>query len=61
VLGNFAVLLAAAGVFGIDTGWPDFAVALIIAVLALQGAWVLLRHAVAELRSQTHYTIVAAE
>ena len=29
-LGNFAVLLAATGVLGIGTGWPDMVVAVII-------------------------------
>ena len=38
VLGNLAVLLAAVGVFGTGTGWPDVAVAAIMAALALQGA-----------------------
>jgi Co/Zn/Cd efflux system component len=51
VLGNLAVLVAAAGVFGSGTGWPDIAVALIMAGLALQGAWVVLRQALSELRS----------
>jgi Co/Zn/Cd efflux system component len=37
VLGNLAVLLAAAGVFGTGTGWPDIIVAAIMAALALQG------------------------
>jgi hypothetical protein len=35
---NLAVLLAAAGVFGMGTGWPDVIVAVIMASLALQGA-----------------------
>src|SRR4029450_9115269 len=39
VLGNLAVLLAAAGVFGTGSGWPDVIVAAIMAGLALQGAW----------------------
>ena len=39
VLGNLAVLLAAAGVFGTGTGWPDVIVAAIMAGLALQGSW----------------------
>src|SRR6476660_1986972 len=43
VLGNLAVLLAALGVFGTGTGWPDVIVATIMAGLALQGAWVVLR------------------
>src|SRR4029078_7838774 len=38
VLGNLAVLLAALGVFGTGTGWPDVVVAAIMATLALQGA-----------------------
>lgn len=39
VIGNFAVLFAAAGVFGTGKGWPDLAVASIMAILALQGAF----------------------
>jgi Co/Zn/Cd efflux system component len=50
VLGNLAVLLAALGVFGTGTGWPDLAVAVIMAGLALQGATSVLRHGLAELR-----------
>jgi Co/Zn/Cd efflux system component len=51
VLGNLAVLLAALGVFGTGTGWPDVLVAVIMAGLALQGAFVVLTHSRAELRS----------
>ncbi|WP_407119283.1 cation transporter [Bradyrhizobium sp. LMG 9283] len=51
VLGNVAVLLAAAGVFGTGTGWPDVTVAAIMAVLAMQGAFLVIMQAVAELRS----------
>jgi len=50
VLGNLAVLLAAAGVFGTGTGWPDVIVAAIMAGLALQGATIVIRHSVSELR-----------
>jgi Co/Zn/Cd efflux system component len=50
VLGNLAVLLAALGVFGTGTGWPDIIVAAIMAVLALQGAVTVVRHALAELK-----------
>ena len=50
VLGNFAVLLAALGVFGTGTGWPDIVVAAIMATLALQGASVVIRKSLAELR-----------
>jgi Co/Zn/Cd efflux system component len=50
VLGNLAVLLAAAGVFGIGSGWPDVIVAATMAALALQGALVVARQSVGELR-----------
>ena len=50
VLGNLAVLLAALGVFGTGTGWPDVAVALIMAALALQGAYLVLTQSWSELR-----------
>ena len=50
VLGNVAVLLAAVGVFGTGTGWPDIVVAAIMASLALQGAAVVARQAAEELR-----------
>jgi Co/Zn/Cd efflux system component len=50
VLGNLAVLLAALGVFGTGTGWPDVVVAAIMAGLALQGAWTVIRQSVGELR-----------
>lgn len=51
VIGNMAVLLAAAGVFGTAQGWPDAVVAGIMSGLALQGAWVSVRLALAELKS----------
>ena len=50
VLGNLAVLLAALGVFGTGTGWPDIIVAAIMATLALQGATLVVRQSLAELR-----------
>lgn len=52
VLGNLAVLLAAAGVFGTDTGWPDIIVAAIMASLALQGAWLVVQRSLAELHQR---------
>lgn len=48
--GNLAVMLAAAGVFGTGTGWPDVIVAAIMAGLGLQGGWQIIRQARAELR-----------
>jgi Co/Zn/Cd efflux system component len=50
VVGNLAVMLAALGVFGTGTGWPDVIVAAVMGVLALQGAWVVVRQASAELQ-----------
>ena len=49
-LGNVAVLLAALGVFGTGTGWPDVAVAAVMASLALWGASQVIRQALGELR-----------
>jgi Co/Zn/Cd efflux system component len=51
VLGNLAVLLAALGVFGTGTGWPDLIVATVMASLALQGAKIVVRQAAHELQS----------
>jgi Co/Zn/Cd efflux system component len=50
VLGNMAVLLAAAGVFGTGTGWPDVIVAAVMAALALQGSALVIRQSLGELR-----------
>jgi Co/Zn/Cd efflux system component len=50
VVGNVAVLLAALGVFGTGTGWPDIAVAAIMAGLALQGSVTVIKQASAEMR-----------
>ena len=57
VLGNLAVLLAAAGVFGTGTGWPDLIVATMMAGLALQGGVSVIRQSARELR---HTQSVAA-
>lgn len=50
-LGNIAVMLAALGVFGTGSAWPDLLVAAIMAGLALTGAWTVLSHARLELRT----------
>ena len=49
-VGNVAVMLAALGVFGTGSAWPDLLVAGVMGVLALTGAWTVLREARAELR-----------
>src|SRR5438874_5728875 len=52
-IGHLAVLLAAAGVFGTGTGWPDIIVAAIMAALGISGGIQIIRHAVSELRPST--------
>ncbi len=49
-IGNLAVIFAAAGVFATNTGWPDLAVAAIMATLFLHSAIKIIRQAVGELR-----------
>jgi Co/Zn/Cd efflux system component len=52
-LANLAVLLAALGVMGTSQAWPDLAVAAIMAGLALQGGWSVLKQARSEAGSGT--------
>ena len=49
VIANIAVLVAAAGVFGTGTVWPDVAVAAILALLGLSSGRIVLERARAEL------------
>ena len=49
-VGNMAVMLAAAGVLGTGTAWPDLAVAALMAILAISGAATVLRQARGEMR-----------
>lgn len=49
-IGNVAVMLAAVGVFGTGSAWPDLVVAAVMGALALTGAWTVLKQARAELR-----------
>lgn len=39
MIGNVAVMLAAVGVFGTNSGWPDIVVAAIMATLALRASF----------------------
>lgn len=52
-IGNVAVMLAAAGVFGTGSGWPDLVVAVIMAGLALSSGVAIVRQANRELTAQT--------
>jgi Co/Zn/Cd efflux system component len=62
VLGNLAVLLAAVGVFGTGTSWPDVAVAAVMGMLALQGAARVIRQAKSELQRAAHpLTVIGRE
>ena len=49
-LGNLAVVAAALGVFGSGTAWPDLAVAVVMAALALTAARSIIGQAWRELR-----------
>jgi Co/Zn/Cd efflux system component len=50
-IGNVAVVLAAIGVFGTGTGWPDFIVAGLMGGLAISAAITVIRRARTELRT----------
>ena len=51
-IGNVAVMLAAVGVLGTGSAWPDLLVAILMATLALHGGWSVWRQARAELRGE---------
>jgi len=53
-IGNIAVMLAALGVLGTGSGWPDLLVAVGMAALALQGGWQVWRQARGELAGAAH-------
>jgi Co/Zn/Cd efflux system component len=59
-VGNLAVLLAAMGVFGTGTGWPDVMVASIMGALALWGGWQITSQARSELRIERPDRVVMA-
>jgi Co/Zn/Cd efflux system component len=51
-IGNVAVMLAAVGVLGTGSAWPDLAVASLMAALALHGGWTVLSQARGELQTE---------
>ncbi len=53
-IGNLAVMLAALGVFGTGSAWPDLAVAAVMAGLAISGGYAVARQARQELRRAPH-------
>ena len=60
-IGNVAVMLAALGVFGTGTLWPDVVVAIVMAGLGITGGITIIRQARGEIRLATPSQIVAAE
>ncbi len=54
-IGNLAVMAAALGVFGTGSAWPDLAVAVVMALLALSAAVSVVRQARGELRGAAQH------
>ena len=52
-IANIAVILAASGVWASKTGWPDLAVGVVIAGLALISAVTVIRQARGEIKLET--------
>lgn len=59
-IGNIAVMLAAFGVFGTGSGWPDLVVAAVMGVLGVLAAKMVISQASGELRS-TRWFVIAQE
>lgn len=59
-IGNVAVMLAALGVWGTATGWPDLAVAAVMAGLFLSSSGQIIRQALAERREERAHRHPAA-
>lgn len=55
-IGNVAVMLAALGVFGTGSGWPDVVVACIMGLLGITAARTVVRHALAEMRKKAPHS-----
>ena len=55
-IGNVAVLLAAAGVFGTGSAWPDLLIAALLSVLAVTASVQVLRQGIGELRETRQFT-----
>ena len=53
-ISNIAVMIAAVGVMGTRSAWPDLAVAAVMATLALTGGWAVMQHARRELAQENH-------
>jgi len=51
-IGNVAVMLAALGVFGTGSGWPDIVVACVMGLLGISASRTVIKHAQDELRKK---------
>jgi Co/Zn/Cd efflux system component len=60
-IGNVAVMLAAMGVWGTATAWPDLAVAAIMAGIFLTSSVQILRQAWSEYRKERHTSPIVAQ
>ena len=60
-IGNIAVMLAALGVLGTGSAWPDLAVALAMALLAISGGWSVIRQARGEISAVKRDKVEAVE
>lgn len=59
-IGNAAVMLAALGVFGTGSGWPDIVVACVMGVLGITASRTVMRHARAEMRGKASPSLAQA-
>lgn len=50
-IGNIAIMIAASGVFAMNSGWPDFIVAILMATLSVVASFQIIRQASAELKT----------
>lgn len=50
-IGNVAIMIAASGVFAMNSGWPDFIVAVLMATLSLVASVQIIKQASAELKT----------
>lgn len=60
-IGNVAVIIAALGVFGTGTAWPDLIVAGILGALGLSGSIQIITHAAHELRVEKSTKVLARD
>lgn len=50
-IGNVAIIIAASGVFAMNSGWPDFIVAILMATLSTLASFQIIRQASSELKT----------